>query len=623
MKCRSRFNWLAAALCGFSFCISTARAQDSSFTYQGFLRDSNSAPASGDFQMQFKLRPAASSTNQVGPTLTNGPVTVSNGLFTTTLNFGGAVIFDGSPRWLEVAVRTNGSTNAFFVLSPTQPFTSTPYAIRAAVATAFIGPIFDTQLSSNIARFDTAGHFTAPMIFDNASGQFSGGITATGSVSGTLGGTFSGNASGTFSGNSSGNFSGNGANITNINVTNIAGVIQSNPNWQLIQTNIQQAVSSNNYITTNDSLTTLILPSGPGLGSTLRISGSGAAGWLLAQNAGQSIFTGNLGLPAGRAWTAHAAGGATNIAWKDIASSADGLKLVAVVGSGFIFTSTDGGFSWTQRATNRAYVAVTSSADGTHLAAAVGSGFIYTSADSGSNWIQRGAVHAWTDIASSADGTKLVATAGSENIYTSVDTGTNWTARASVLAWSSVASSADGVKLAAVVNGGAIFTSADSGVTWSNRGGVLAFSGITSSSDGNKLAACVNGSFLFTSGDAGVSWTPRGISAAWSTISSSGDGVNLVAAIGGAGTIYSSFDSGQTWIQRTTNNLAWQATAFSTDGTRVAAAVNVGQIFTSASVTSVGTNGSLAGSQYSSVELQYVGNGLWIPLNATGKFTGN
>jgi photosystem II stability/assembly factor-like uncharacterized protein len=99
--------------------------------------------------------------------------------------------------------------------------------------------------------------------------------------------------------------------------------------------------------------------------------------------------------------------------------------------------------------------------------------------------------------------------------------------------------------------------------------------------------------------------------------------VNLVAAIGGAGTIYSSFDSGQTWIQRTTNNLAWQATAFSTDGTRVAAAVNVGQIFTSASVTSVGTNGSLAGSQYSSVELQYVGNGLWIPLNATGKFTGN
>src|SRR5262245_20234467 len=113
------------AMCGsvvFLASINSARAQASAFTYQGRLLDSNSAPVTGNFQMQFKLHPASSGTNQIGTTLTNGPVSVSNGLFTVTIDFG-APAFDGNARWLEIGVRTNGSTNAFNILSPTQPIT--------------------------------------------------------------------------------------------------------------------------------------------------------------------------------------------------------------------------------------------------------------------------------------------------------------------------------------------------------------------------------------------------------------------------------------------------------------------------------------------------------------------
>jgi hypothetical protein len=48
--------------------------------------------------------------------------------------------FDGSERWLELSVRTNG-TGAFTTLDPRQKLTATPYALVAAVTT-----------STNIAR---------------------------------------------------------------------------------------------------------------------------------------------------------------------------------------------------------------------------------------------------------------------------------------------------------------------------------------------------------------------------------------------------------------------------------------------------------------------------------------
>jgi len=74
------------------------------FIYQGRLQDGG-APAQGAYDLRFTLCDAAAEGSTWGPVLTNAAVEVSNGLFTTTLDFG-AGVFDGNARWLEIAVRT-------------------------------------------------------------------------------------------------------------------------------------------------------------------------------------------------------------------------------------------------------------------------------------------------------------------------------------------------------------------------------------------------------------------------------------------------------------------------------------------------------------------------------------
>jgi hypothetical protein len=114
-------------------------ARGTAFTYQGRLVDSGQA-ADGNYDLQFALLDAASGGNQVGTVLTNASVGVSNGLFVVLLDFGEGA-FDGSARWLEIGVRTNGSSGAYTVLSPRQAITAAPYtayankAGTAAVAT--------------------------------------------------------------------------------------------------------------------------------------------------------------------------------------------------------------------------------------------------------------------------------------------------------------------------------------------------------------------------------------------------------------------------------------------------------------------------------------------------------
>src|SRR5262245_8270771 len=126
MKCRMFLKGFGIAVSGWLLTTAFAQAQGSAFTYQGRLLGSNGALANGNYDLQFKLHPAASGTNQIGATLTNAPTAVSSSLFTVTLDFGGGA-FNGSPRWLEIGVRTNGSAAAYDILSPTQPLSATPY----------------------------------------------------------------------------------------------------------------------------------------------------------------------------------------------------------------------------------------------------------------------------------------------------------------------------------------------------------------------------------------------------------------------------------------------------------------------------------------------------------------
>lgn len=124
------------------------------FSYQGKLAEGG-APANGHYDFHLTLHDAASGGAQIGAALTTNSVSVNDGLFAITLDFG-AGAFNGAARWLDIAVRTNGA-GVFTPLTPRQPLTPTPYALyapsagTAATSSSLEGTLPDAQLSGNVA----------------------------------------------------------------------------------------------------------------------------------------------------------------------------------------------------------------------------------------------------------------------------------------------------------------------------------------------------------------------------------------------------------------------------------------------------------------------------------------
>ncbi len=104
----------------------------SGFTYQGQLIQSGS-PATGQFDFQFTLYDALVGGTQVGSPVQALNTTVTNGLFTLTLDFG-ATAFDGNARYLLIEVKVAGGPT-YTALTPRQALTPAPYAQFAAKTT--------------------------------------------------------------------------------------------------------------------------------------------------------------------------------------------------------------------------------------------------------------------------------------------------------------------------------------------------------------------------------------------------------------------------------------------------------------------------------------------------------
>jgi hypothetical protein len=109
----------------------SAQAQTTAFTYQGQLNDSG-AIANGTYDISFAAYDASTNGNLIGGIVTNLAVVVSNGLFTTSVDFGSGV-FTGPDLWLEIAVSTNAA-DTFSTIVPRQQFSPTPYVIYAQTA---------------------------------------------------------------------------------------------------------------------------------------------------------------------------------------------------------------------------------------------------------------------------------------------------------------------------------------------------------------------------------------------------------------------------------------------------------------------------------------------------------
>ena len=131
------------------------------FSYQGRLTDGGS-PANGNYDLRFVLYDSDVGGSQVGTTVSLNNVPVANGLFTVSLDFGAPAtatatatattspspsptatvsisVWDGNARWIEIAVRTAGSSS-YTVLSPRQAVSPAPYALYAKAAAGFAVP---------------------------------------------------------------------------------------------------------------------------------------------------------------------------------------------------------------------------------------------------------------------------------------------------------------------------------------------------------------------------------------------------------------------------------------------------------------------------------------------------
>ena len=150
-----KFPLLAAVLLAFAVAEAPQGfAQGTAFTYQGRLASGTNV-ANGIFDLRFAIYDAPADGNAIGSALTNSSVSVTNGLFTVSLDFG-AGIFTGANRWLEINVRTNGA-QFFSILTPRQPILSTPYAISAGFinATNITGIVPQNRLGSGTYNVDT------------------------------------------------------------------------------------------------------------------------------------------------------------------------------------------------------------------------------------------------------------------------------------------------------------------------------------------------------------------------------------------------------------------------------------------------------------------------------------
>ena len=90
----------------------------------------------------------------------------------------------------------------------------------------------------------------------------------------------------------------------------------------------------------------------------------------------------------------------------------------------------------------------------------------------------------------------------------------------------------------------------------------------------NSVQSGAGTGFIYTSTDSGATWVQR-LSAGqknWGAVASSANGLNLIAAEIGGGYLYTSSDAGVTWTQRTSaGSRSWISVSSSADGSMLAA----------------------------------------------------
>ena len=269
-----------------------------------------------------------------------------------------------------------------------------------------------------------------------------------------------------------------------------------------------------------------------------------------------------------------------DIAWRAIASNADGNKIVAV---------------------SRAPTGLDPSQNNIWLSSDYGETFAIQTDPA----VSIGLSSFWRVVASNDTGAVLVAGTEGGVTYSSTDFGLTWSGPVSIgtdlrcLTCQTVGGGPLDTKFAATKlpgGGGNIWTSTDSGASWTEQTGFFGspppgqqWRGIASNGDGTKIVAVVEAGDIWRSIDSGATWVAMNVFATtkptlglnWKDIASSNDGTVIVAVPEG-GNIWKSTNSGTDWIEDTTVGAVkdWRSVASNASGDRLAAVVFGGNIWT-------------------------------------------
>lgn len=308
--------------------------------------------------------------------------------------------------------------------------------------------------------------------------------------------------------------------------------------------------------------------------------------------------------------------------WLMPAVSADGSRIVTGVSTSYLYTSDDGGETWTELTElgtdNWASVAL--SGDGSTIVA-VGSLYgigtddggetffeagtpthIAISHDFGETWTraESAGLHYWQGAAVSYDGSTILATRnGYEGgVSISHNGGTSWIDSLTIYDtfWNTAAMSLD--KQTIIIGGGVgyIRLSTDGGETWSEvnlAGGNNLWFGSAVSDDGSKIALLtpfgvgLTPGGVYVSENNGASWeqlsTPEALALGAISMSADGNSLALTTNISltfETGYVYTSDDFGATWEEHTSlGQRSWGGIDMNADGSLVVVSANSDTIF--------------------------------------------
>ncbi len=151
--------WVCAVAAQTNDTMNAPQTAATTFTYQGKLTD-GSVSAAANYDFEFRLYDALSGGTQQGTTVQKLAVPVANGIFTASLDFGDQ--FPGADRFLDISVRTAGG-GVFTLLTPRQPITSAPHAVRSLTA-ASVDTARNATTATNSTQLGgvTADQFVVP-----------------------------------------------------------------------------------------------------------------------------------------------------------------------------------------------------------------------------------------------------------------------------------------------------------------------------------------------------------------------------------------------------------------------------------------------------------------------------